>query len=94
MRGGEEEEAGKERRKGGDVTGEVDTGDQLATKDSVDLDSGIDYGVLECVVSYFQYCSLNVFGNTHYGLIICLFCNGLSADPSTSRGKGKLPEYL
>ncbi|KAK9089119.1 hypothetical protein Scep_028201 [Stephania cephalantha] len=28
----------------------VDMGDQLATKDSVDLDSGIDYGVLECVV--------------------------------------------
>ncbi|KAK9094948.1 hypothetical protein Scep_026417 [Stephania cephalantha] len=27
-----------------------DTGDQLATKDPVDLDSGIDYGVLECVV--------------------------------------------
>ncbi|KAK9095042.1 hypothetical protein Scep_026511 [Stephania cephalantha] len=32
-----------------DSTG-VDTGDQSATKDSVDLDSGIDYGVLECVV--------------------------------------------
>ncbi|KAK9106121.1 hypothetical protein Scep_022965 [Stephania cephalantha] len=32
-----------------DSTG-VDTGDQLATKDPVDLDSGIDYGVLECVV--------------------------------------------
>ncbi|KAK9119257.1 hypothetical protein Scep_017350 [Stephania cephalantha] len=28
----------------------VDTGDQLATKDPVDLDSGIDYGVLECVL--------------------------------------------
>ncbi|KAK9139703.1 hypothetical protein Scep_009384 [Stephania cephalantha] len=28
----------------------VDTGNQLATKDPVDLDSGIDYGVLECVV--------------------------------------------
>ncbi|KAK9094954.1 hypothetical protein Scep_026423 [Stephania cephalantha] len=27
----------------------VDAGDQLATKDPVDLDSGIDYGVLECV---------------------------------------------
>ncbi|KAK9101047.1 hypothetical protein Scep_024477 [Stephania cephalantha] len=29
----------------------VDTGDQLAIKDPVDRDSGIDYGVLECVVS-------------------------------------------
>ncbi|KAK9140752.1 hypothetical protein Scep_010433 [Stephania cephalantha] len=28
----------------------VDTGDQLATKDPVDLDSGIDYGVLDCIV--------------------------------------------
>ncbi|KAK9088977.1 hypothetical protein Scep_028059 [Stephania cephalantha] len=28
----------------------VDTGDQLATKDPVDLDSGTDYGVLKCVV--------------------------------------------
>ncbi|KAK9112164.1 hypothetical protein Scep_019683 [Stephania cephalantha] len=30
----------------------VDTSDQLAAKDSMDLDSGIDYGVLECVVSH------------------------------------------
>ncbi|KAK9101240.1 hypothetical protein Scep_024670 [Stephania cephalantha] len=28
----------------------VDTGDKLATKDPVDLDSGIDYGVVKCVV--------------------------------------------
>ncbi|KAK9150382.1 hypothetical protein Syun_008691 [Stephania yunnanensis] len=30
----------------------VDTGDQSATKDPVDLDSGIDYGVSECVVRF------------------------------------------
>ncbi|KAK9089179.1 hypothetical protein Scep_028261 [Stephania cephalantha] len=31
----------------------VDTGDQLATKDPVDLDSRIDYGVLECILEIF-----------------------------------------
>ncbi|KAK9157740.1 hypothetical protein Scep_004314 [Stephania cephalantha] len=35
---------------GGEAGNKVDTGDQLATKDPVDLDSGIDYGVLKCVV--------------------------------------------
>ncbi|KAK9082825.1 hypothetical protein Scep_029296 [Stephania cephalantha] len=49
---------GAEPGQGGDGRGvspvidstRVDTGDQLATKDPVDLDSGIDYGVFECVV--------------------------------------------
>ncbi|KAK9083037.1 hypothetical protein Scep_029508 [Stephania cephalantha] len=47
MRGG-----GRQGRagKGGDATIEVDMGDQLANKDPVDLDPGIDYGVVERVV--------------------------------------------
>ncbi|KAK9135119.1 hypothetical protein Syun_014449 [Stephania yunnanensis] len=46
-REGEEEEAGNERRDGGNVTINVDMCDQLAIKGSVDLDSGIDDGGIE-----------------------------------------------
>ncbi|KAK9111624.1 hypothetical protein Scep_019143 [Stephania cephalantha] len=40
----------------------VDTGDQLATKDPVDLDSGIDYEVLESVVRIGEELLKNLLG--------------------------------